>query len=195
MRWFLYAVGGLVGLILLGVLALALLGLRPGAGAVTSQIEIERPPQEIWPWLTEGEKIKRWVSWLVEVHDLTPGVEGVGARTRWVLIDPNLNDQRVEILGERTVWEPPLVSTMRLESPEMFTGTATYRLVDLGEAGARLEYESEFRMSHWAARLFEPLVTPQARKKAEDDMAKLKELAESALAPLLEGETPAEARR
>jgi carbon monoxide dehydrogenase subunit G len=195
MRWFLYAVGGLVGLILLGVLALALLGLRPGAGVVTSQIEIERPPQEIWPWLTEGEKIKQWVSWLVEVHDLTPGVEGVGARTRWVLIDPNLNDQRVEIFGECTAWEPPLVSTMRLESPEMFTGTATHRLVDLGEAGARLEYESEFRMSHWAARLFEPLVTPQARKKAEDDMAKLKELAESALAPLQEGETPAEARR
>lgn len=195
MRWFLYAVGGLAGLILLGVLTLALLGLRPGAGVIASQIEIERPPQEIWPWLTEGEKIKQWVSWLVEVHDLTPRVEGVGARTRWVLIDPNLNDQEVEIFGECTAWEPPLVSTMRLDSPNMFTGTATYRLVDLGEAGTRLEYESEFRMSHWAARLFEPLVTPQARKKAEDDMAKLKELAESALEPSQEGETPAEALR
>lgn len=179
MKWLLIAIGGVVGLILFGVLTLALLGFRPSAGIVDSQIEIEQPPAVVWSWLTEDEKLKQWVSWLNEVHDLTPGREGTGAQTRWIMIDPTMNDQRVEIYGERTEWDPHRLSTMKLDSPGMFTGTATYRLIDLDGGKTRVEYESAFHMSHWAARLFEPLVTPQARKKAEDDMARLKTLAES----------------
>jgi hypothetical protein len=90
-----------------------------------------------------------------------------------------MNDQRVEIEGEVTAWEPAHLSTMALESPGMFSGYGTYELIDLGDGRTRVEYVSEFRMHHWVARLLEPVVTAQARKKAVDDLARLKERIEA----------------
>ncbi len=180
MRWLATIGRALLGLVLVSLLVLVLLGYREGARRIQGTTEIARPPAEVWPWIVGEDHVKQWVSWLTEVHDLTPGQEGVGARRRWVMIDPTMNNQRVEIDAEYTAFDPPRVSAMRLDSPGMFTGTGTYTLVDLGDGHTRVNYESEFSMVQWIARLFEPLITPQARKKAIQDLARLKELAEAA---------------
>lgn len=180
MRWFAIVAGGLAGIVGLAVLVLLALSLRPGAGMVTGETVIDRPPAEVWPWIVEGERLMEWVAWLTEVEDLTPGVEGVGARRRWVMIDPTMGDQRVEIEGEIIDFEPERRSTMSLESPGMFSGWGTYELVDLGDGRTRVEYVSEFSMHSWISRLLEPLVTWQASGKAADDLARLKERIETA---------------
>lgn len=182
MKWIAIALSGLLGLVALAVVLLALLGLRSGAGKVSGAVEIGSPPAEVWPWIVDSERLTEWVGWLTEVHELTPGVEGVGARRRWVMIDPTMNNRRVEIEGEVVRYEPGRASVMHLDSPGMFTGSGSYVLVDLGDGRTRVEYESEFRMSTRVARLFEPLVTPQARKKALDDLERLKERIEAASA-------------
>lgn len=179
MRWVVIIVGGLAGILLLAVAVLAALGFRPGAGRVAGTIEVARAPADVWPWIVEGERQKEWVGWLTEVHDLNPGVEGVGARYKWVMIDPTMNNQRVEIDGEVTAHEPGRLSTARLDSPGMFSGHATYELTDLGGARTRVEYVSEFRMQNGLWRLLEPVVTPQARRKAVDDLERMKERIES----------------
>lgn len=171
--------GGLLGLVTVALLILVAMGYRDGAGRFQGTMEINRSPAEVWPWIVEGDRVRQWVSWLTEVQDLTPGREGVGARRRWVMIDPTMNNQRVEIDGEYTVYEPPRVATMRLESPGMFSGTGTYTLTDVGGGRTRVDFVSESRMQQRIARLFEPLVTPQARKKSMADLARLKELVET----------------
>jgi uncharacterized protein YndB with AHSA1/START domain len=179
MKWVAIIGGGLVGLGVLAVLVLAALGMRSGAGRIAGEEEIDRPPAEVWPWIVEGDRLEQWVGWLTEVYDLTPGTDGVGARRKWVMIDPTMNNRRVEIAGEVTAYDPERLSTMAIESPGMFSGTASYALTDLGAGRTRIEYTSEFRMQSWLGRLFEPLVTPQASRKAVDDLARLRQLIEA----------------
>lgn len=193
-KWLAIVGGGLLGILALAVLALLAMGLRPGAGTITGEVVIERRPAEVWPWIVDGERLMEWIGWLTEVDDLTPGVEGVGARRRWVMIDPTMDDQRVEIMGEITAYEPERRSTMSIESPGMFSGWGTYELVDLGGGRTRVEYVSEYSLDSWFGRLLEPLVTPQASAKAVDDLARLKERVEAAPnAAGVEARTEAEA--
>ncbi|MFW6084074.1 MAG: SRPBCC family protein [Gemmatimonadota bacterium] len=180
MKWFAIVGGGLAAIVAVAVLVLLALSLRPGAKTITGETVIDRPPADVWPWIVQGERLMEWVAWLTEVEDLTPGVEGVGARRRWVMIDPTMGNQRVEIEGLVTGYEPERRSTMALDSPGMFTGEATYELVDLGDGRTRVEYVSEFSMQAWFGRLLEPLVTWQAAGKAADDLARLKERIEGA---------------
>lgn len=180
MKWILWSVGVVVGLVVLALAVLAAMSLRPGAGRVAGQVEIDRPPAEVWPWIVEGERLREWVGWLTEVHDLTPGIQGLGARYRWVMIDPTMNNQRVEIEGEVIGWEPGRLSHTTLDSPGMFEGEGWYELIPSGDGRTRVEYVSQFRMRPWFWRLLEPVVTPQASKKALDDLARLKERIEAA---------------
>ena len=179
MKWLLVAVVSLVALVLAALLALYLLRFRDGAGRIEHSIEIDRPASDVWRWLVEPEKQKRWVSWLTEVHEHGAGGPGPGAEVTWILIDPTMNDQRVEIHAEYTAFEPARLSALRLESPGMFTGTVRYELTDLDDGRTQLRHVGEFEYRTAFARLFEPLVTPQARRKAVDDVGRLKSLAEA----------------
>ncbi len=179
MKWLAIVFGGVAGLALLAVVVLLALSFRPGAGRITGTVVVDRPPSEVWPWIVEADRLLEWVGWLVEVEVLTPGVEGVGSRVRWVMIDPTLNNRRVEIEGEVMEWEPGRLSTMSLDSPGMFTGEGRYELVEVEGGRTRVEYESRFRMGAPVGRLLEPVVTPQAARKAADDLARLKERIEA----------------
>lgn len=177
MKWILIVVGGIVGLIVLAILVLLTLGLRKDAGRMAGSVEIDRPPQEVWPYLTDADKLKQWVSWLSEVRDETPEIQGPGKKVVWIMDDPNMK-QKVEIHGEIVAEEPLRMSSVKLSSELGFDGLATWRLTDLG-GRTRFDSESSFRYRQWIPRLFEPLITPQARKKMQADAAKLKSVIEA----------------
>ena len=177
MKWVLIVLGGLVGLVVLAVIVLALMGTRKGAGHAALSVEINRPPEAVWPWLTEADKQKQWVSWLTEVRDLTPETRGVGKKMAWVMDDPNMKKQ-VEIMGEIVAEEPGRMISVRLSADMGFDGVSTWRLTDLG-GRTRFDSEGTYHYHHWLARLMEPLVTPQARKKMVADTNTLIRLVES----------------
>lgn len=176
MKILLYLLAGVVGLVVAAIVVLFLMGFRKGAGTMTTALEIDRPPEAVWPWLTEGDKQTQWVSWLVEVKDLTPGVTGPGKKYAWVMDDPNMK-QKVEIVGESLGEEYLKYLSVKLSSEVGFDGTSTWTLTDLG-GRTRLESQGAFTYRKWMFRLMEPIVTPQARKKQDADFAKLKSLVE-----------------
>jgi hypothetical protein len=180
MKWVGIILGSIVGLVVLAVIALLIAGRREGAGKYDTSVDIQRPAAEVWPWITEPERQKRWVSWLVEARDLTPPPHKVGSRKLWVMVDPNMNNQRIEINSEVTSLAMERELTVRLSSQNMFSGRATYTLTNLPGGGTRLRNEGEYHYDFWIARLMEPLVAPQARKKMKSDMAQLKRLVEVA---------------
>jgi hypothetical protein len=106
MKVVLWLIGGLVGLVAIAVAVLFIAGLRPGAGRTRSDIEIARPPEVVWTWITEPARVKQWVSWLVEVREDPQGTDGVGARDIWVMDDPNMK-QRIEIPSVVTAYDKP----------------------------------------------------------------------------------------
>lgn len=180
MRWVIRILMVVAALILLAVVGLAAAGMRPGAGQMTGSIEIARPPQVVWSWVTEPAKVKQWVSWLVEIEPMDGGLMAPGQRQVWIMEDQNNGGMRMRIVNQVVEAKPAEYLRIETASDGAFRGDASYRLVDLGNGRTRLEDAGSFHFDSWFARLMEPLITPQARKKMESDLARLKQLAESA---------------
>lgn len=178
MKWLAWGVAGLLGLVLVMVGVLWVLGRRGDAGRVQASVDVDRPPAEVWAWITEPEKEKAWVSWLVEVK--ADGPARVGSHQVWVMEDRNNGNARVQIGSVATAVEPGRRLEVRLSAPGMFTGDAVYALEDLGNGQTRLAVDSRYRYDMAFARLMEPLITPSAKKKFLEDLSRLKTLAESA---------------
>jgi uncharacterized protein YndB with AHSA1/START domain len=179
MKWFLIILGGLGAVVVLAALILLALGQRADAARLQAAIEIDRPPAEVQTWLNEPDKLRRWVSWLLEVRNLTPGARRVGSRSVWLMDDPN-NKQRMEIAAEVTEYQPGRRVVSRLEFTGGFTGQQIYTLTPLGAGDrTRLEHDARYEFSHWFATLLKPLIRASAQKKLLGDLARLKQAVEA----------------
>jgi uncharacterized protein YndB with AHSA1/START domain len=177
MKWAVRIVGGFLVVILLAVALLFIVGHRAGAGRVRASTEFNSSPDQLWPWLNEGQKLKQWVSWLVEVRGWEQGAS-VGAKRVWVMKDENNGGMLMEIEGTCSEYAPPSRLTVQLKSGGDFDGQQSYRLTDIGHGRTRLDVDSNYYFSSWFARLMEPLITSLAEKKMVGDVARLKSLVE-----------------
>ncbi len=64
---------------LANVVLLAMGGGR-GESRLVAGVEIARPANVVFTWITEPERVKSWVGWLVEIKSVTPHTAGIGAR-------------------------------------------------------------------------------------------------------------------
>lgn len=176
MKWVGIIAALLAGLVVAAVAGLWIVGLS--SNDYESAIDISRPAAEVWPWITEPAKQKQWVSLLTEVRTLTPETARMGSRAVWIMIDPGMNNQRIEIDSEVTGVVPNERLDLRIRSRGMFSGHATYTLTPLPGGGTHLLNAGTYHYDQWLSRLVEPLVRPEVRRKMEADMLRLKLLAE-----------------
>jgi uncharacterized protein YndB with AHSA1/START domain len=179
MRWIAIVFVSLLGLIVLAAGTLFAMGFRSTAGRLAATIDIDRSPEQVFPWLEEPDLLTQWVGWLVEVREETPGERGPGARRTWLMDDPN-RKQRIDVRGETVAREAGRALVVKSGMEGGFDGEATYRLTDRGDGHTRLSSEGHFKLTHWFARLMEPVVTSQAQKKLTGDLARLKQRVEAA---------------
>ncbi|MDX2152177.1 MAG: SRPBCC family protein [Bryobacteraceae bacterium] len=174
MKWVLRVAGALAGLTILAVGLLAALGARKDSNRLYHAIVLPAPPNEVWPWLHEPERIKKWVSWVESVEPESPQPM-VGTKSKWVMRDANNNNQRMEIMTLYREVEPHKRLRVRSSSGDAFEGDASYVLTDLGGGQTRLEAEARYEMHSWFFKLLMPIVVPQAQKKLEMDCEALKQ--------------------
>lgn len=179
MKWLLRILGAVLILALLGLLTLFLMSKRPSAGKSETSVEISQPPEVVWAWITETDKLTQWVDWLVAIESDTTSPQGVGHREVWVMNDPNTKEQ-MRLSALVTAVDPPRSTTARLEVPKAFVGDVTFTLTPLEGGRTRLTQKGEFQYTNRVYALMEPLVTPEAKKKEVSDFARLKRLAEAA---------------
>lgn len=179
MKWLVRIFLTLVVLVAVCFVVLFALSRRPGAGASQLSVEIAQPPEVVWAWITEPDKLTQWVGWLVAVESDTATPRGVGHREVWVMSDPNM-DKPMRIPAVVTEEDAPRTGAARLEMPGAFVGDVRYTLVDLGGGRTRLTQATRFRYTNPGFALMEPLLSPQARKKQQADFARLKAKAEAA---------------
>ena len=171
--------GAILGLLLIAVAGLWIASNRRDAGRMRASVEIERAPEEIWPWVTEPEQLTQWVKWLREVRpDTTSPAEGIGHRETRVIDDPRTKEPKLEA-GNVTLWEPPDQMGIHVEVPDEYQGDILYTLTDLGNGRTRVEQDGRFTFDKRFASLLEPLMTPGAMRKMFDDMKRLKEKVEA----------------
>lgn len=156
--------------IVLGLLALFLVGRRPGAGLVSGTVELAAPPATVMTWLTEPAKLRQWVSWLSEVRG-DSSAAAAGRRQEWVMDDGKSGALTLSV--EMTGYWPPDSMRMRLVAPGLVEGDNRYVLEDL-LAGTRLTVVGKYHHPNPLIGLLEPLVTPEAQSKLSADLARLR---------------------
>lgn len=177
MKWILRILIGVIALLVLAAATLWGMGLRKDAGVMRSTIEIAAPPQVIWEWITESDKVRAWVGWLVEIREVGPHHEV------WVMEDRNNGNARMEIDGVSTLEDPPRRLQAHTVTAGAFEGEQGFVLTDLG-GRTRLEMTSSFELKQWFARLMMPVVKYSAQAKMVEDLARLKTKAEAEMSEL-----------
>ena len=154
---------------------------RSGNGALhETSIEIDAPPDRVWPWLVEPERVKGWVSGLKTVESLTPekGLEA-GARDRLVV---EVHGEENELFSEVTQVEP----LRALEQRVWQTGAlawhevARFTIEPLGDGRVRFVVTARYTYTTFPGVVLEPIIRVAAGKKLTEDLARLKALVEGA---------------
>ena len=178
MKWALRIVAVLVALPLLAAVVLWAIGMRSSAGQTHSSIEIRATPQQIWPWISQGDRQKQWVSWLLDVRDSGGAAGGAGSQHVWVMRDENNGGATMEIPFLYTEYVPPAQLTASTSMAGLLDGRESYRLTDLGNGRTRVDADGRYQYRMWMARLMEPLITSRSEAKMNGDLARLKEMVE-----------------
>jgi uncharacterized protein YndB with AHSA1/START domain len=181
MKWVLRILLGIVTIVALAVAALWLLGLRSDAGHSAAEVVIDRPPAQVFRWLTDDDRLKKWIGGLTEIHQIVGPPDGgeIGRKFRMTEI---YKDQRAEMETVTTKFQQDRAISIYVSSAgdpsNGFTETADYTLTDLG-GKTRLRLEGKAKYFGLVPRLFEPLITPEATKKLTEDLQRLKSLVEA----------------
>ena len=131
MKWVWRILFGIIAVVVLAVLGLWLAGCRKGAGINSATIDIIRPPAQVWRYLTNDNLVKKWVSGLTEIRQLTPGTEGVGDRFEMTVV---MDGERTDMEMEITAFVPNRQIGFKVKSighsSMGFTETGEYAIVE-----------------------------------------------------------------
>ena len=135
----------------------------------THTVTISRLPEEVFPWLLEGDRVPQWMSNLERYEP--EGAIGPGARIRQRLV---VSGQTFDVTMEVTRYDPPRGAQTRFSTNGVDI-EASYALAPDG-AGARLTQSLEAKARSLSARLIVPVVQPRLERKLIEDLDRLRTL-------------------
>jgi uncharacterized protein YndB with AHSA1/START domain len=131
-------------------------------------VEIPRPPEDVFPWLLEEDKVPRWTSHL-ETYQALDGALGTGSRVRQIL---DVSGRRIDVELEITSYDPPRGAETRFKTNGIEVVNA-YALEAAG-AGTRLTQSVDAKPSGLTARMLVPIVQPRLEEKLTQDLERLR---------------------
>jgi carbon monoxide dehydrogenase subunit G len=142
---------------------------------VEEEIVIDRPPEDVFAFVTTPENDSEWLSTTVERQREKEGPIVVGSRIR--AVDKFLG-RRIESTLEVTEHEPNARSTIRLEGP--ISARATYVLQpEDGRTRFRWIMDADPGLGGlYLGKITDPLVTFVFRRRVRSDLRRLKETLE-----------------
>jgi hypothetical protein len=134
-------------------------------------VSIARPPEAVFPWLFEEDRVPQWTSRLEAYELLGDGAIGAGSRIRQVL---TVKGQSLDVVLEITAYDPPRAAESRftLQGVHVVTG---YELAGDGD-GTALTQTLDGNASSFKARMLLPVVKPHLEGKLQDDLERLRGL-------------------
>jgi uncharacterized protein YndB with AHSA1/START domain len=158
------------------IVVMTILSRRPNAGRNEFSIQIDRPPAQVFPWLTESYRLTRWIDGLESSVPIKGDSAVRGAKSRETIL---VNVKLYTFVSEILEIKRDTLMVVRIESePPGFTISSMYELAPQG-AGTRLHYVGQADYASVFARVMEPIMTPQSQNKIEADLKKLKGLVEA----------------
>jgi uncharacterized protein YndB with AHSA1/START domain len=181
MKWVVRIVAGLFVLIVSLAAALWLWGMRPSHGHLATEVVIERPASQVFRWLTDDDRVKRWIGGLLEIRDTFSPSDGAEVGRKFHLVEEykgSRAEMDMTVLRYEKDHDLEILVSSTGDPKNGFTETANYTLSE--ENGkTRLRFTVDTTYFGFMLRLLEPIITPQADKKLREDLQHLKELVES----------------
>ena len=165
--------GALFGVFMIGGLLL------PGEIRVARSIEIELPPEQVFPLVNDMEAFNRWSPW-AEIdsetkYEITGPDSGVGASLSWSSDNPEVGSGSQKIIRS----EPPEQVVMRLDFGPQGAAEASFDLEPAGTA-TKLTWSFGYEIGYdLIGRYVGLLMEGMVGKKYEEGLARLKRLAET----------------
>ena len=132
-------------------------------------VTIPRPPEDVFPWLLEGDRVPQWMSNLERYEP--EGAVGPGSTIRQRLV---IGGQTFDVPMEVVRYEPPRGAETRF-STNGIDVEASYALAPDG-TGTRLTQSLEAKPRSLSARLIVPAVQPRLERKLIADLERLQAL-------------------
>ena len=132
-------------------------------------VEIPRPPEEVFPWLLEQDKVPRWTGHL-ERYEQLDGSLGTGSRVRQVL---EISGRTIDVELEITRYDPPRGAETRFETNGIKVVTE-YALQGNG-GGTQLTQSLEAKAGGLGGRMLLPVIQPRLEQKLTQDLERLRE--------------------
>jgi uncharacterized protein YndB with AHSA1/START domain len=130
-------------------------------------VELAQPPEAVFPWLLDQDKVPRWTSDLARYE--ADAQLRTGAHVKQVL---RLGGSELALNLELTRYEPPRTVETRTETNGVKLAIA-YALEPAG-AGTRLTQTLEAKASSLTARMLIPVVQGRLEKKVTVDLERLR---------------------
>lgn len=167
-----WLVRGLTAIVL--VLAVYAVWALTAGGEVDNRthVEIGQPPDVVFGYLTEPDRIRLWMDGYVESRSLTGPGTFVGARSIEVI---EANGERTEMDLRVTEFEQDALLAVRIKSDQV-EARNRYRLSKTA-AGTRIDYDSQTEARGWL-RLLAPILHGAIQERIDADFARLKETLE-----------------
>jgi uncharacterized protein YndB with AHSA1/START domain len=134
-------------------------------------VDIARPPEDVFPWLLEEDKVPRWTSDLARYE--VPGPLAAGARVRQVL---KLGGSELPLDLELTRYDPPRGAESRFSTNGVNLVT-TYTL-EPSDGGTRVTQTLDAKAGSLTARMLIPVVQGRLEKKVTGDLERLRAVVE-----------------
>ena len=141
--------------------------------SVDFDLTIGRPPEDVFPYLEDPEKVVRWQSSVVELSQETEGPRGVGTRIRDVR---KLLGRRIESTVEFTEYDPPRTLGLKMKA-----GPIPFRVLQTVEpvsVGCRVTVHAEGE-ADGVFKLGSGLAARTGERQMRGDFERLKKLLES----------------
>jgi uncharacterized protein YndB with AHSA1/START domain len=132
-------------------------------------VTIPRPPEQVFPWLLEGDRVPQWMSNLERYEP--EGAVGPGSTIRQRLV---IGGQTFDVPMEVVRYDPPRGAETRF-STNGIDVEASYTLAPDG-TGTRLTQSLESKARSLSARLIVPAVQPRLERKLIADLERLQAL-------------------
>jgi uncharacterized protein YndB with AHSA1/START domain len=145
--------------------------------SVQRSIEIEATPEEVWPFLTDPERILEWYSPLQRLEYTTEQQGGVGATFYFEHASP-MGTLKLNCVV--TEWVENEVFAFEMTSGNLIKGYAERRTVEAIPLGSRFTFTEEVDLPFGAiGRLIQPLAERSSGTTVERILAKLKSIVEA----------------
>lgn len=135
-------------------------------------VTVPRPPDELFPWLFEEDKVPQWTGSLDAYAVIGDGALGPGSRIRQTL---EVSGHKVDVELEITRYEPPHGAESRFSMSGLDVVT-TYAIRSDGDGLSELTQTLDGNASGFKARMLVPVVQPKLEKKLTEDLERLRDL-------------------